>query len=69
MHMAGEWGEAALRDLGGGQQVLKVSHNGASVPPQGPLEADGSVNVLTSCAAHTLQKFTEEQEDMPVVFG
>lgn len=27
------------------------------------------MNVLTSCAAHTLQKFAEEQEDMPVVFG
>lgn len=45
------------------------SHDGASVPAQGPLEANGGVDVLAAGTAHALQELTEEQQDVPVVFG
>lgn len=52
-----------------GTPSLNVSHNGAAVPTQGPLEADGGVDVLATGTPHALEEFTEKQEDVPVVLG
>jgi len=55
----------AARSVGAGGG----SHDGASVPAQGTLEADGGVDVLAAGAAHALQELAEEQQDVPVVLG
>lgn len=47
----------------------QASHNGATVPAQCPLEADGGMNVLAAGTAHTLEELTEEQQDVPIIFG
>lgn len=45
------------------------SHDGAAVPAQGALEADGGVDVLAAGTAHALEELAEEQQDVPVVLG
>lgn len=62
-------GEAARAVRAGALGAGAASHDGAAVPAQRALEAQGGVHVLAAGAADALEQLAEEQQDMPVVLG